>query len=474
MPHDDASQSRRLRAAPGKKRGADLRRAMRQPAIAEQRRRRTPHEIQKRNVDLWHGKEPSGYCTAGDSSLMMPWASGEGLVTSPKRAATFTRSNWSSGERERCAIIVDRHVHKNGGSTMRDIFLENERLGYGLYQGYTQLLWRQDFAVLQRIAERAVAEKRSPNHFIMMEAHFGFEEFANRPLSDLVRLKQLYQAAGVRCPIALMTRVREPLAYYLSFYKWGVAFRIQEALTKGEVQPQWGRNFSEWARQVPNLQSSIMVRGMTAMGAEYSGRIHASRRTIGPAGGRGWEELDNMLSKFDVVGAPASRVPPSAPSTAGPHPIAPPSLASEPSDWRGRHDAAFRRDAPPRGGHGRAAGACLQVQPPEGQGRLQGRQGGHLPRHGGVPRARQGSRPSRRRDVGKVRQGVCGKAADPRTCLRAARRRLPGRGSPHAARMEGCAARTDNLPLPPGDGPEPGPHAGACGQQLALPSRGGP
>ena len=31
-----------------------------------------------------------------------------------------------------------------------------------------------------------------------------------------------------------------------------------------------------------------------------------------------------MLSKFDVVGAPASRVPPSAPSTAGPHPIAPP------------------------------------------------------------------------------------------------------------------------------------------------------
>jgi len=275
---------------------------MRQPAIAEQRRRRTPHEIQKRNVDLWHGKEPSGYCTAGDSSLMMPWASGEGLVTSPKRAATFTRSNWSSGERERCAIIVDRHVHKNGGSTMRDIFLENERLGYGLYQGYTQLLWRQDFAVLQRIAERAVAEKRSPNHFIMMEAHFGFEEFANRPLSDLVRLKQLYQAAGVRCPIALMTRVREPLAYYLSFYKWGVAFRIQEALTKGEVQPQWGRNFSEWARQVPNLQSSIMVRGMTAMGAEYSGRIHASRRTIGPAGGRGWEELDNMLSKFDVVG----------------------------------------------------------------------------------------------------------------------------------------------------------------------------
>ena len=195
-----------------------------------------------------------------------------------------------------------------------------------------------------------------------------------------------------------------------------------------------------------------------------------------------------MLSKFDVVGAPASRVPPSAPSTAGPHPIAPPSLASEPSDWRGRHDAAFRRDAPPRGGHGRAAGARLQVQPPEGQGRLQGRQGGHLPRHGGltpplslslslslalslalslppplsrlpspaapltahrraprgVPRARQGSRPSRRRDVGKVRQGVCGKAADPRTCLRAARRRLPGLAPPPAPPPPSLP-----LPLPP-------------------------
>jgi len=353
---------------------------MRQPAIAEQRRRRTPHEIQKRNVDLWHGKEPSGYCTAGDSSLMMPWASGEGLVTSPKRAATFTRSNWSSGERERCAIIVDRHVHKNGGSTMRDIFLENERLGYGLYQGYTQLLWRQDFAVLQRIAERAVAEKRSPNHFIMMEApllpspqprrgktapphtrasppatdaplqaHFGFEEFANRPLSDLVRLKQLYQAAGVRCPIALMTRVRcaaprraprpaesdtahlsasspprPPLRRLAASQRaagvlplllqvgrglphtggadqGGSAAAVGSQLLgvgeAGAAAPHAeGRTALRTTlppaplsrpHQVPNLQSSIMVRGMTAMGAEYSGRIHASRRTIGPAGGCG-------------------------------------------------------------------------------------------------------------------------------------------------------------------------------------------
>lgn len=30
---------------------------------------------------------------------------------------------------------------------------------------------------------------------------------------------------GVDCPLVIMTRVREPLDYYLSFFRWAVAFR---------------------------------------------------------------------------------------------------------------------------------------------------------------------------------------------------------------------------------------------------------
>lgn len=33
---------------------------------------------------------------------------------------------------------------------------------------------------------------------------------------------------GVECPIVTMTRVREPLEYYLSFFLWAVAYRQQD------------------------------------------------------------------------------------------------------------------------------------------------------------------------------------------------------------------------------------------------------
>ena len=36
----------------------------------------------------------------------------------------------------RCSIIVDRHMHKNGGSTLRQIFMRNELLDDWLYWGY--------------------------------------------------------------------------------------------------------------------------------------------------------------------------------------------------------------------------------------------------------------------------------------------------------------------------------------------------
>ena len=52
---------------------------------------------------------------------------------------------------KRCAILIDRHVHKNGGSTIRDLLLEQERLGHALYQGYTQLYWRSIYQKLKKV-----------------------------------------------------------------------------------------------------------------------------------------------------------------------------------------------------------------------------------------------------------------------------------------------------------------------------------
>ena len=81
-------------------------------------------------------KKPIDYardvgCTAGAPENVLPWASGEAL---PEVPFTWngTLPPYQRTPPKRCAIFVDRHVHKNGGSTMRDLLLENERLGHGL------------------------------------------------------------------------------------------------------------------------------------------------------------------------------------------------------------------------------------------------------------------------------------------------------------------------------------------------------
>ena len=56
-----------------------------------------------------------------------------------------------------------------------------------------------------------------------------------------------------------------PIRYYLSFFKWGVGFR------QSNDPRTFGNNFTEWVKRVPNLQANVMLRGMAAMPAEYSG-----------------------------------------------------------------------------------------------------------------------------------------------------------------------------------------------------------
>ena len=93
----------------------------------------------------------------------------------------MTLPAWQRTPLRKCAIVVDRHVHKNGGSTVRDLFLEHERLGLALYQGYTQMYWNRDYRLLRRAGEVALRQgKRAPEHVILMEAHFGWVELAQQ------------------------------------------------------------------------------------------------------------------------------------------------------------------------------------------------------------------------------------------------------------------------------------------------------
>lgn len=181
-------------------------------------------------------------CQPGNpNNQLLPWVP-SGLETVPHASllgnsaallANVTLPAFQRTPLRKCAIVVDRHVHKNGGSTVRDVFLEHERTGHALYQGYTQMYWHRDYRLLKRAADAAIADKRSPEHVLLIEAHFGWVEMEKVVLPSLRELSRTYKAGGVDCPVVLMTRVREPLEYYLSFYKWGVAFRQKEDPVRG-------------------------------------------------------------------------------------------------------------------------------------------------------------------------------------------------------------------------------------------------
>ena len=92
-------------------------------------------------------------CTPKSKGLQLPWTTRSDLPPLPV-AWNDTSTPLPPYQRQRpkrCAILIDRHVHKNGGSTIRDLLLEQERLGHALYQGYTQLYWRSIYQKLKKV-----------------------------------------------------------------------------------------------------------------------------------------------------------------------------------------------------------------------------------------------------------------------------------------------------------------------------------
>ena len=167
---------------------------------------------------------PSGGCTPGSpANAVLPWARGE--VLARLGAASSNASHllafpgaapWSahlSRPLRHCAILVDRHVHKNGGSTVRDLFLENERHGHALYVGYEPQRWKDDYRALRLAAEAALRRGEPPSsHVLLVENHFGRPELSESLLPDLQELSDLlaraHAPAGEACPLVLMTRLR--------------------------------------------------------------------------------------------------------------------------------------------------------------------------------------------------------------------------------------------------------------------------
>ena len=169
------------------------------------------------------------------------------------------------------SLWVDRHLHKNGGSTIREVMLRNEEAGQCVYYGYTQTRegWDRLMSHLKTLrtnmsALSPISASGLPKLCVEAHASQASAEFTSRRIPDLLALRSLYTRFSVPMRVVLTVRVREPLSYYISFYRWRVAGLqrggnvIRLSPKKSVVQPL-GNSFLDWAPR--NLQSIGLLHG---------------------------------------------------------------------------------------------------------------------------------------------------------------------------------------------------------------------
>jgi hypothetical protein len=117
-------------------------------------------------------------------------------------------------------LWVDRHLHKNGGSTLREVMLRNEEAGNCVYYGYQQTGEGWDRLMNAMRSNASVADtRRLPRLCIEAHASTASADWTSRRLPELIGLREHFSRLGAPVRIVVTTRVREPLSYYLSFYR---------------------------------------------------------------------------------------------------------------------------------------------------------------------------------------------------------------------------------------------------------------
>lgn len=160
--------------------------------------------------------------------------------------------------------------------------------------GFLQLAggWHLEWRSLENFFA-AVRAIRAPCEFpsrvlIAIEAHDGtMTDFATKWMRII---RALRDDVGACCRVLLTTRVREPLEWYISAWRWAGEPRLGQATKRGN----W--TFESWAP--PNLQSLLMLKG------DFRGWMDGNKR-IGSSGFR-FEEKERraamqLLDEFDLA-----------------------------------------------------------------------------------------------------------------------------------------------------------------------------
>ncbi|KAL1528754.1 hypothetical protein AB1Y20_010085 [Prymnesium parvum] len=197
--------------------------------------------------------------------------------------------------RHRCALLVDRHVHKTGGTTLRRMFLHNECRDQWTYLGYG-LEWADWSLLLQELTVRNSTTPTAAR--FLVEAHYPAHAFHTARLHALAAQRERLRGG---CAIALMTRVRAPLAFYWSFFVWS-----HRGGSLSASLPAVRDSFWAWARAAPNLQANILWDAAAAAPAEHSALRPEQRRAayllLRPFNATTYAQLSVVLKLYDIVG----------------------------------------------------------------------------------------------------------------------------------------------------------------------------
>lgn len=232
----------------------------------------------------------------------------------------------------RCSIVIDRHNQKNAGTTLRDVLLLNQAAGHCLFWGGIGPLERLWTSFLDYLAAHPPSSDTLLR--LCVEMHFPVPYFSTH-FARLVAVRSLARSRG--CRFVLSTRVREPLSYYLSYYRWTIvgrqesAARCWAAMGRGEgpgpsencpahlqatrwardpaARFRWGTDFVSWVERTPNLQAHLLWDASASSCVEspaFAGNPSRLRLCRGWAERMGEAELKAlvaMLDQFDVVGS---------------------------------------------------------------------------------------------------------------------------------------------------------------------------
>jgi hypothetical protein len=189
-------------------------------------------------------------CHSEENKMVPPSWLHENIRAGASRGEAAVSGLELSYSQPSCMLWVDRHIHKNGGTSVRYMALELERqqLLSSLTGGEKFSPKVAQFAALATLltyyAHYNCSLLRGVSLFI--EAHEHQESFTSRVLPILRRLRRLVAPC---CKLLLTTRVREPLAFYISAWEWGGA----------PLYRQWNHSLMQWAPH--NAQSHLLLRG---------------------------------------------------------------------------------------------------------------------------------------------------------------------------------------------------------------------